>query len=103
VTHLLTPNVGRKSEAPSATSRAKESDFKKVVAFLKKSSAKDFCNLYTGISNVPRRKTCKSFLVLFFKKELLGLNFFVFLAFPTISLAATIPVVGCALDADENQ
>jgi hypothetical protein len=45
--------------------------FKQVVAFLKKSSAKDFCNFYTGCSNVPRQKINKSFLVLFFKKELL--------------------------------
>jgi hypothetical protein len=64
---------------------------KKAVAFLKKSSAKDFCKFYTGSCNVPRRKTIKSFLVLFFKKELLPFFFF-----PACSQAATIPFVGCA-------
>jgi hypothetical protein len=49
-----------------------ESGLKQAVAFLKKSSAKNFCNLYTGCCNVPRRKISKSFLVLFFKKELIA-------------------------------
>jgi hypothetical protein len=31
------------------------------VAFLKKSSAKDFCNLYTGCGHVPRPKGAKAF------------------------------------------
>jgi len=51
-----------------------ESGLKQAVAFLKKSSAKNFCDLYTGCFNVPRRKTNKSFLLLFFKKEVLFLD-----------------------------
>jgi len=68
------------------------SEGKKAVAFLKKSSAKNFYNFYTGFLNVPRNKTNKSFLVLFFKKELL--SSFLVLAVP--AKAATIPFVGCA-------
>jgi len=45
---------------------------KKEVAFLKKSSAKDFCNFCTGCCNIRRRQTNKSFLFLFFKKEVLA-------------------------------
>jgi len=44
---------------------------KQAVAFLKKSSAKDFFEFYTGICNVPRPQD-KSFLRLFFKKEVLA-------------------------------
>jgi len=45
---------------------------KQEVAFLKKSSAKNFYNFYTGFGHVPRPKTNKSFLLLFFKKEVLS-------------------------------
>jgi len=48
---------------------------KEAVAFLKK-SAKNFCDFYTGCFHVPRRKTNKSFLVLFFKKEPLPFKYF---------------------------
>jgi hypothetical protein len=36
-----------------------EEDSKKGVAFLKKSSAKNFCNFYTGFFNVPRTRGTK--------------------------------------------
>jgi len=42
---------------------------KQAVAFLKKSSAKDFCEFYTGCCNVPRRKIRKSFFASFFSKK----------------------------------
>jgi len=39
---------------------------KQAVAFLKKSSAKNFCNFYTGFFNVP---LCQKFFAeLFYKK-----------------------------------
>jgi hypothetical protein len=47
------------------------------------SSANDFCNLYTGCSNVPRRKGAEVFLppggpVLFFQKKQFFLPYFSF-------------------------
>jgi hypothetical protein len=45
---------------------------KQAVAFLKKSSAKDFC-FGAGVSNAPGPGS-RSFLLLFFKKEALSLK-----------------------------
>jgi hypothetical protein len=42
---------------------------KQAVAFLKKSSAKNFCEFYTGIFNVPRQKIRRSFFASFFSKK----------------------------------
>jgi len=42
---------------------------KQVVAFLKKSSAKDFCNRYTGCFNVPRLSLAKVFCGAFLQKS----------------------------------
>jgi len=44
--------------------------FKKAVAFLKKSSAKNFCKFYTGFLNVSGRKLTKVFCFFFSKKKL---------------------------------
>jgi hypothetical protein len=51
------------------------SEVEQAVAFLKKSSAKDFCNVYTGrrkIHRTPGQKFLSSF---FLKKELLLFDF----------------------------
>jgi hypothetical protein len=49
--------------------RVKKREGKQAVAFLKKSSAKNFCNLYTGCLNVPWPKGVKVFWFFFSKKN----------------------------------
>jgi len=42
---------------------------KQAVAFLKKSSAKNFCNFYTGAWKIPRTENNQKFFAeLFYKK-----------------------------------